>query len=52
MLQENVFFFDVSEDEGDFRLIVGILEDRSYELVHGGYACAPSNKGDVGVLVW
>jgi hypothetical protein len=50
-LQEDVFFFDVSENESDFGLVLGVLENCSDDLVHGSDAGAASNHSDVVMLV-
>lgn len=50
-LQQDILLGDVSEDEGDLGLIVGVLEDGADELVHGGDAGTAGDEGDVVVLV-
>ena len=50
-LQEDVFLREVAEHERYFGLVVGVLEDRPRELVHGCYAGAAGDEGDVLVLV-
>lgn len=51
LLQEDVFLADVSVDEGDLGLVVGVLEDGADQLVHGGDTGTTSNESNVGVLV-
>lgn len=50
-LEQDVLLGDVSEDEGDLGLVVGVLEDCADELVHRGDAGAAGNESDVVVLV-
>lgn len=50
-LQQNVLLGDVAEDEGDLGLVVGVLENGSHKLVHGGDTSATSDEGNVVVLV-
>jgi hypothetical protein len=50
-LEEDVLLGDVTEDEGDLCVVVGVLEDGAGELVHGGDAGTTSDQGDVVVLV-
>lgn len=40
-----------AEDEGDLRLVLGVLEDGARELIHGGDARTAGDESDLGVLV-
>lgn len=51
LLEQNVLLGDVSEDEGDLGLVVGVVKDGARELVHGRDARAAGHEGDVVVLV-
>lgn len=51
LLEKDVLLSEVSEDEGDLCLIVGVVEDGAAELVHGGDTGSASNESDVVVLV-
>lgn len=51
MFQEDVFFGDVAEDEGDLGLVGRVAEDGAAELVHGRDAGAAGYEADVVVLV-
>lgn len=51
LLEQDVVGGDVTKDEGDLGLVLGVLEDGAGELVHGGDAGATSDEGDVVVLV-
>lgn len=51
LLQENVLLGNVSENKGDLGLILGVVEDSTDQLVHGGDSSSSSNAGDVLVLV-
>jgi len=50
-LEQDIIGGDVTEDERDLGLVLGVLEDGAGELVHGGDTGATGNQGDVVVLV-
>ena len=50
-LEQDIIGGDVTEDERDLGLVLGVLEDGAGELVHGSDTGAASNQGDVVVLV-
>lgn len=45
--EENVFQVDVGVDEGEFRIVEGVLEGRSDDLEHGRYASTTGNHTNV-----
>jgi hypothetical protein len=51
-LQQNVLLRDVAEDQGDFCLIVGVLENGSCGLPHGCDASTTRNQGDMFTRNW
>lgn len=51
LLEEDVLLGNVAEDECDLGLVVGVVEDGTGELVHGGDSGTAGNEGDVIVLV-
>jgi hypothetical protein len=51
LLQENILLGDVTEDQSDLSLVLGVLEDLTGELVHGGDTGATGDQGDVVMLV-
>lgn len=51
LLQKNVLLLDVSKDQGDLGLVIGVLEDLTSQLVHGGNSGSTSDQADVVVLI-
>jgi len=50
-LEQDIIGSDVTEDERDLGLVLGVLEDGASELVHGSDTGTASNQGNVVVLV-
>ena len=51
LLQKDILLGDVTEDQGDLGLVIGVLEDLTGKLVHGGDTGATGDQSDVVVLV-
>lgn len=51
LLQEDVLLLDVTEHQGDLGLVLGVLEDLTRKLVHGGDTGTTSDQANVVVLV-
>lgn len=51
LLQEDIFFADIAEDQSDLGLVLGVLEDLTGELVHRGDTSTTGDQADVVVLV-
>lgn len=51
LLKKNVLFLDVSKDQGDLGLVIGVLENLTSQLVHRSNSCSTSDQADVVVLV-
>lgn len=52
LLEDNVFLAEIAVDQGDFCLVVFVLEDVAYDLVHRRDACSTGDQGNVLVLVF
>lgn len=51
LLQQDISFAVVAEDQSDLGLVLGVLEDLTGELVHRGDASTTGDQADVVVLV-
>ena len=49
--QQDIFFLDVAEDEGDFGVVGGVVEDAAEELVHGGDSGTAGDQGDMVMFI-
>lgn len=51
LLEEDVLFRDIAENQGHLRLVLGVVEDRAAQLVHRGDTGTTSDQRNVVVLV-